>query len=130
MSAAGVVSRIFIQRRKTAPELIAVVLMPADLPVRKKNQIDFYYWYYGSLALFQQGGPDGPLWKQWSSALVDALLPNQKSRDDGCERGAWDPSVERWGFEGGRVYATATNALTLETPYRYPVVAGSQWRPR
>jgi hypothetical protein len=32
--------------------------------------------------------------------------------------------VDRWGFEGGRVYATAINALTLEVYYRYGNVFG------
>jgi hypothetical protein len=33
--------------------------------------------------------------------------------------------MDRWGAVGGRVYATAINALTLETFYRYANVYGS-----
>jgi hypothetical protein len=63
--------------------------------------------------------------------MVHALTPNQKrSGTDGCQVGSWDPSVERWGFEGGRVYATAMNALTLETPSRYPVLSAFKEPPR
>jgi hypothetical protein len=36
-----------------------------------------------------------------------------------CAQGSWDPAVEVWARDGGRVYATAINVLTLETSYRY-----------
>ena len=47
------------------------------------------------------------------------VVPNQKTGKDGCRNGSWDPDQERWGADGGRVYATAINALTLEIFYRY-----------
>jgi hypothetical protein len=97
-----------------------------DLPQWKPNKIDFYYWYYASLALFQYDGPDGPYWKKWNEPMKNALVPNQRSKKDGCPDGSWDPETERWGFEGGRVYATAINALTLEVYYRYPVFGGTR----
>lgn len=102
-----------------------------DLPKWKKgvdrstkdNPIDFYYWYYGSLAMFQFTGPDSPFgkkkdWKKWNTAVKDALLPNQEGEDAGSERGSWDP-IGRWCYSSGRVYSTAINALTLEVYYRY-----------
>ena len=46
-------------------------------------------------------------------------MPNQHTGKDGCRNGSWDSDVDRWGFEGSRVYATAINALTLEVYYRY-----------
>jgi hypothetical protein len=122
MSAAGMTARMFIQRKRTAPELGAVNLLMADLPEWKTNKIDFYYWYFGSLALFHVDGPEGPMWKRWNLAMTDALLPNQKTGKEACEHGSWDPSVDRWGSEGGRVSVTAMNALTLEVTHRYPVV--------
>ena len=39
--------------------------------------------------------------------------------------GSWEP-IDRWGGEGGRVYATAINALTLEVYYRYANVFGTR----
>ena len=97
-----------------------------DLPRwdEAKHAIDFYYWYYGTLALFQFDGPDGKLWNQWEEALKDALGKHQKLRADGCTDGSWEPAVDRWGYAGGRVYATAINALTLEVYYRYANVFG------
>ena len=124
MSAVAVMSRIFMQKRKSEPALNAVNLLVSDLPEWKTNKIDFYYWYYSSLALFQYDGPEGPMWKKWNEPMKNALVPNQKTAKDGCKNGSWDPDGERWGAEGGRVYAVAINALTLEVYYRYANVFG------
>jgi len=124
MAAVAVMSRIFMQKRKSEPALGAVKLLVSDLPEWKTNKIDFYYWYYATLALFQYDGPDGPMWKKWNEPMKNALVPNQKTAKDGCRNGSWDPDAERWGSEGGRVYAVALNALTLEVYYRYPNVFG------
>jgi hypothetical protein len=124
LSAVSVMSRIFIQKDKREPALGAVTLLASDLPAWKQYKIDFYYWYYASLALFQYDGPDGPLWKKWNEPMVNAIVPHQKGKADGCRLGSWDPQDDRWGCEGGRVYAAAINALTLEVYYRYENVFG------
>ncbi len=124
MSAVALMSRIFIQKRKDDPAHGAAQMLLSDLPEWKAEKVDFYYWYYASLALFQLDGPDGARWKKWNEPLKSALVPHQKGAGDGCRRGSWDPEAERWGFEGGRVYATAINALTLEVYYRYGSVFG------
>jgi Squalene-hopene cyclase C-terminal domain/Prenyltransferase and squalene oxidase repeat len=118
MSAVAVMSRIFMLKKRD-PALNAVNLLVGDLPEWKTNKIDFYYWYYTSLALFQYDGPDGPMWKKWNEPMKNALVPNQHTGKDGCRNGSWNSDVDRWGFEGSRVYATAINALTLEVYYRY-----------
>jgi hypothetical protein len=125
MSAVAVMARIFMEKKRQ-PALTAVNFLAADLPAWKPGQVDFYYWYYASLALFQYDGPTGAFWKKWNEPMKAALLPNQKT--SGCERGSWDPSADRWGFEGGRVYASAINALTLEVYYRYANVFGGASR--
>jgi len=119
MSAVAVMSRIFMQKKKAEPALNAVNLLVSDLPEWKANKIDFYYWYYTSLALFQYDGPEGPMWKKWNEPMKNAIVPNQHTGKDGCKNGSWNSDVDRWGFEGSRVYATAINALTLEVYYRY-----------
>ncbi|HVE42367.1 MAG TPA: hypothetical protein VNM14_20960, partial [Planctomycetota bacterium] len=124
MSAVAVMSRIFIQKKRE-PALTAVNLLVSDLPAWKAGQVDFYYWYYSSLALFQYDGPKGPFWMKWNEPMKNALVPTQKTEKSGCENGSWDPSVDRWGFEGGRVYAAAINCLTLEVYYRYANVFGT-----
>jgi hypothetical protein len=118
MSGAAIVSRILMGTLKADPTLAARHMLLGDLPEWKSYKIDFYYWFIGSLALFQFDGPDGLLWKKWREPVMNAILSNQKSARDGCACGSWDAG-DRWSSEGGRVYATALNALTLETEYRF-----------
>jgi hypothetical protein len=125
MSAAAAMARILIQKRTNQPALGAINLIVVDLPEWTPNKIDFYYWYYGSLALFQYDGPEGVMWRRWNEPMKNALVPNQRTGKDGCKNGSWDPEVDRWGFSGGRVYAAAINALTLEVYYRNQRALGS-----
>ncbi|MHC4600362.1 MAG: prenyltransferase/squalene oxidase repeat-containing protein [Planctomycetota bacterium] len=118
MTAAALISRIFIQGRKAKnrPEVLgAANLLKQKLPTWdvRGGTIDMYYWYYGSLAMFQLGGT---YWDAWNKAMKDALVPTQRRK--GCENGSWD-RVGVWGQAGGRVYSTALNCLTLEIYYRY-----------
>ncbi|MHC4914006.1 MAG: prenyltransferase/squalene oxidase repeat-containing protein [Planctomycetota bacterium] len=81
---------------------------------------DFYYWYYGTLAMFQMGGEN---WTKWNGPMKKTLLGHQ------CKGGPMDGSVNdkdgSWDAEGwidkmgGRVYTTAVGALCLEVYYRY-----------
>ena len=57
----------------------------------------------------------------------ETLLPMQKTAGD--EAGSWEPNG-MWGGYGGRVYSTATAALSLEVYYRYlPVYAEMAKKP-
>lgn len=100
-----------------------VARLVRDPPAWEGPRIDFVYWYWGSLALLQQDGPEGPQWRGWNEALKTAIVPHQRTAKEGCGRGSWSSDVERWsrGF-GGEVYATAINVLTLEIYYRYPSI--------
>jgi len=77
------------------------------------GQVNLYYWYYATLALFH--GQD-PRWDRWNDALQDQLLGTQ--RRGGPLNGSWDPDTV-WGGYGGRVYSTAMATLCLEVYYRY-----------
>lgn len=102
------------------------------LPVwDKEKKTNDYYWYYGTYALIHRYEQDSPKstadWKIWNAAMRKALVEHQSSENDGCARGSWGAD-DRWGFEGGRIYATALNALTLEVCYRFstaPVAPGT-----
>jgi hypothetical protein len=96
-----------------------------DLPKWSGTASDFYYWHWGTMALFQHDGPSGPLWSRWNQAVKEALVKSQIDARSGCKAGSWEPA-DRWSCEGGRVYATAVNALTLEVYYRYANVFGSK----
>jgi hypothetical protein len=86
---------------------------------------NFYYWYYGTLALYQtQGEP----WKKWNEAMQKTLIASQ--RTDGGLAGSWDPDPV-WGACGGRAYSTALGALCLEVYYRFlPLYVQSAERDR
>ncbi|MBI3099108.1 MAG: hypothetical protein HYY93_12830 [Planctomycetes bacterium] len=136
ITAIAMMCRMCIDRDWTDPALEggAKMLMddlPTWDPVAKK--IDFYYWHYGTLALYQYDGPNGPHWTIWNKAMISALVPNQRTAMDMCAEGSWDADTKngigRWAFEGGRVYTTAMAALTLETCYRYPSMFPSKDRP-
>ncbi|MCZ7649450.1 MAG: terpene cyclase/mutase family protein [Planctomycetota bacterium] len=49
------------------------------------GRVDLYYWYYGTLCAFQQGGE---VWRLWNEGLQAALVPTQ--RRDGAFEGSWD----------------------------------------
>jgi len=82
------------------------------LPVWNESgsSVDYTAWFAGTRALAAIGNRD--LWEPWSGAARRILVAHQRKYADGCGCGSWDP-VDRWGVEGGRVYATAMNALTL-----------------
>ncbi len=118
LTAIAMMSRLFMDRRADAAVTGGGALLVKDLPRWDGNAIDFYYWYSASFALFQLDGPHGPMWSRWNAAMKDSVIRNQCQKSSGCKNGSWEP-VDRWSGEGGRVYATAINALTLEVYYRY-----------
>ena len=79
-----------------------------------KDNLNYYYIYYGSLALMQM---QGPAWKQWNANTSRLLLDLQDLR--GPAAGSWQPEDSEWGKRGGRVYSTTLATLTLEVYYRY-----------
>jgi hypothetical protein len=119
LSAVSLFVRYFLgQTPKEAPVMDATAdLLLTKMPVwdEQSGAIDMYYWYYGSYALFQKGGRH---WRQWSEKISQALLPHQHKAQNRNLEGSWDP-VGVWGGDGGRVYATAICALTLEAYARY-----------
>ena len=76
------------------------------------SELNLYYWYYGTLAMYQHGGKP---WEEWNSSVRDTLISLQVSEGD--EAGSWAPSGT-WGRYGGRLYSTALATLTLEVYYR------------
>ena len=123
LTAIAVMARIFMNRRNDPVTAGGCDLLLKDKPRWDGNFIDFYYWYYASLALFQFDGPRGPKWRAWNEDMKNALVPHQNRTAAECRHGSWEP-VDRWSCEGGRVYGTAINALTLEVYYRYPNAIG------
>jgi hypothetical protein len=93
-------------------------LLEKRLPRWDENagSIDFIYWYFGTLAMFQMGGA---AWDRWQASLEAALIAHQE------REGSWPPA-DPWSKEGGRVYSTALAHLRLEVENRYPRVFGQR----
>ncbi|MBS0205122.1 MAG: hypothetical protein JSS49_19635 [Planctomycetes bacterium] len=87
-------------------------------PPRLSEQ-DEWYWYFGSLAMFQCG--EAPF-NTWNGALRDVLVDLQTS--DGTQAGSWPPKG-KWAGIGGRVFSTAMSTMILEVYYRYPRIDGT-----
>ncbi len=81
-----------------------------------RDPFNLYYWYYATLAMYQHGGP---AWTRWNARVRDQLVSRQVR--SGHAEGSWDPALckDPYDSKGGRIYATALAALTLEVYYRY-----------
>jgi hypothetical protein len=127
MCAAGMLMRQFMGVQRTDPILRkAAETLDKQRPSwenvgGKAKGVNFYYWYYGTLCMFQMGGDH---WREWNTAIKKALVENQRRGGpmDGSEQdvdGSWDPVGGGHVPTGGRVFSTALGALTLEVYYRY-----------
>lgn len=131
-TAIGMLVRQLLGWRADAPTLLrqAEILLnePPDLDKHRGGDASElhsdYYWYYGSLAMFNQGGD---AWAAWNDHLRAAVLAAQDRSMDARDRQrhsygsfpAFGRRWGRWGRVGGRVYSTALGVLMLESYYRY-----------
>jgi len=126
MTAVGILSRVFLGEdpRTSDPIRKGTALCLEILPTWNPDDgsIDMYYWYYGTLALFQVGGKP---WRRWNKAMTEAIVESQHPRKSGARTGSWDP-IGAWGDDGGRVYSTAMLTMCLEVYYRYDKVFGTR----
>jgi hypothetical protein len=113
MTAEALYCRLVLGMPAAHPSATEAVAMIAGSPPAPSSA-NAYTWYYATLASFHAGGPQ---WNRWNAELQRALLPMQR-RDGGPLDGSWDPDAV-WGGHGGRVYATALSAMTLEVYYRH-----------
>jgi hypothetical protein len=80
----------------------------------RSDTYNLYYWYYGTLAMYQHGGD---AWYRWNALVRDEIVRRQ--RQSGHATGSWDPDDSPYGAKGGRIYCTALATLSLEVYYRY-----------
>ena len=112
MTAEALFCKQMLGIQRTNPQSVEAIeyLMPR-IPSHRTE--DLYYWYYGTLAVYQYGGDE---WLRWNSSLREYLIQDQ--RKSGHAAGSWDPKAP-WGTYGGRVFATALSTLCLEVYYRF-----------
>ncbi len=103
--------QMFGIRRTNAASQEAARYLQKNLP--RMSLPNDYYWYYGTLAMFQYGGEP---WNEWNGSMRDTLIKTQRRTGDLA--GSWDPQ-DPWGGIGGRVYSTALSTLCLEVYYRF-----------
>ena len=113
MTAEALFCRLVLGMPADHPSVAEALAMVSASPP-SASTYNAYTWYYATLAAFHAGGPQ---WDRWNSALQAAIIPLQR-RDGGPLDGSWDPDPV-WGGHGGRVYATALAAMTLEVYYRH-----------
>lgn len=112
MTAESLFCRQILGMKRTNPASTeAVGSLLKALP--RRSEQDLYYWYYGTLAMFQYGSDP---WRSWNDALRDTLVADQ--RTTGHAAGSWDPHAP-WGDYGGRIFSTAMSTLCLEVYYRF-----------
>jgi hypothetical protein len=137
MASVAMCVRVFLEQNiddpylKLSAEQIVKELPNADADPKDKSKslVDYYYWYYGSLALNQLDGPDSPkrtnkYWGPWNKAMQDTLLSLQSKEDKQCSTGGF-LKPDRWSYTIGPIYTTAINILTLEVYYRYENAFGA-----
>jgi hypothetical protein len=125
MAAAGICIRKLASRATDDPVLKrSADWVVADLPTvtDERDTVDYYYWYYGTHALFLIDGPDnqrwaGKLWKSWNKAVLESVLALQDHSEGSCANGGW-LQADRWcrysGF--GPLVGTVLGILILEIP--------------
>jgi len=101
-----------IRRSNPASQEAAQYLL-AETNAPKASTPNLYYWYYGTLAMYQFGGEE---WNQWNGQVRELLIAKQ--RKQGPLAGSWNPDGP-WGGYGGRIYSTALATLSLEVYYRF-----------
>ncbi len=57
-----------------------------------RDAYNLYYWYYGTLAMYQQGGD---AWTKWNDRVRDQIVRRQQL--EGHRAGSWDPDDSDYG---------------------------------
>ncbi len=115
MTSVGMLCRQFMGWKRDDARLTGgASYLASNLPEWEGGGVNFYYWYYGTLVMFQMGGS---WWKSWNASLRDMLIERQR-RGRPVIDGSWNP-VGSWCGHGGRAFSTAMGCLCLEVYYRY-----------
>jgi hypothetical protein len=116
MTAEGLLMRQYLGFTRDNPRLrVGADHLDAHLP--DTSQRDAYYWYYAMQVMYHMQGSH---WEDWNGRLRDMLTVMQSQQ--GGTAGSWapdQPTTDRWGSAGGRLYVTCLHLLILEVYYRH-----------
>ncbi len=126
MTAVGMVCRFFMGWKRSHPFQIGsanflLKYTPEWMAGMNKDQAlawYHYYWYYGTLAMYQMGGK---YWRAWNQKIRKMYPERQRQTDDHLN-GSWDPDTTV--LNGGRLFSTAMSVLSLESYYRFSPLLG------
>ena len=113
MTAEGLLSRLYNGSSPTEPALLAGADYLLDDHLPTVDDVNMYYWYYGTQAMHHLGGER---WTRWNNRMREVLVDLQV--DSGHAAGSWTPGGHHDGA-GGRLYTTALAVCTLEVYYRH-----------
>jgi hypothetical protein len=113
MTAEGLLCRQYLGWKQTDPRLVQGLDYLVRNPISFAD-MDVYYWYYCTQAMHHMGGQH---WNKWNSVLRQSIPEEQLKT--GNERGSWEPSRDRHGHLGGRLYTTCLCVYMLEVYYRH-----------
>jgi len=116
VTAEGLLCRQYLGWPQRDPRLVEglELLMAENRLDFESDTKDVYAWYYiTQVAHHMEGDP----WQRWNDQLREVLPREQVAK--GKQRGSWDPSLDRWGHIGGRLFVTTFCTWMLETYYRH-----------
>ncbi|MFM8734322.1 MAG: squalene--hopene cyclase [Pirellulales bacterium] len=115
ISAEGLLCRQYLGWRHDDRRILAgLELLLASKFVDWENDKDVYAWYYITQAAHHAGGDP---WQRWNDRMREVLPKEQVAK--GSEAGSWDPSLDKWGPIGGRLFMTCFCTYMLEVYYRH-----------
>jgi hypothetical protein len=124
VTAEGLLCRQYLGWPQKDPRLVEglELLMAENRLNFESDTKDVYAWYYITQVAHHM---EGEAWRRWNDRLREVLPREQVVK--GKQRGSWDPSLDRWGHIGGRLFVTSFCVYMLETYYRHlPLYAAQQ----
>ncbi len=126
VTAEGLLSRQFLGSRRDDERIATgLELVMAEKFLDFDNDKDVYAWYYITQVVHNVGGTP---WERWNGRMREVVPACQVEK--GPEAGSWDPSLDKWGHIGGRLFTTCFLTYMLEVYYRhlplYKAVAGGE----
>jgi hypothetical protein len=114
-SAEGLLCRRYLGLQKDDPPLTAGFQQLFNKQeIELKLEADVYACYAVTQVARFLGGDEC---RQWNDSMKKVLPAWQVA--DGAEAGSWNPGLDRWAKEGGRLFITCFNTYMLEAYYRY-----------